>query len=670
MILDQNQIQELLDIIEGYHLSFIAQNVGIDILSTKDQEFLKNIGFPLEKYKNILTPVDYAFKFGILSTSLNEAVLKNFNFNQLKNYISKGKFIPLTQYEQDVLNSIKYQSFKDIKGLGNRIKQDINGYIIEEDQKKRQKYEKIIRKELVKVVKNRETVKDLVSRIGNKTKDWNRDLGRIADCILHQAFDEGRAISIERNKGRDALVFKDVYPGACNICRKLYTTAGLGTHPKEFKLSELINNGTNIGRKTNEWKAVIGFTHPFCFPEKTEVLTNEGWLFFEDLKGNELFLSVDLKTQNAEWVKSIKYIKEYYKGELIKYQNRDFYLICTPNHNHPIKHYRWINKEKVLLYEMKNNYNFPGTFYFIRNIPNWVGIDKPFIQIGKYKFKTEVFCQFLGWFLSEGNFSKENNEIYISQDKDIHPDNYKEIYNCCINMFGEIQKEFGLAIIKLKQDITFYLKDKDLINYFSQFGYSYEKFIPLEIKELDKKYLKIFLTAYRKGDGSYNEKGNYWDGYHFEDQEIISTSSIKMSSDIGELILKLGYRPSYFIKLPWGKPIWNEKTKTFYQTKRIGYDIAICKKTNFTFSTSIKKEILNYEGYIYDVELEKFNTLFVRQNGKVTLSGNCRCTLHEVPEDYEWNEKTNMYDKLKPWERKIERKTKVKIKIGEEEKYI
>lgn len=34
--------------------------------------------------------------------------------------------------------------------------------------------------------------------------------------------------------------------------------------PKVFKLSELISNGTNIGRKVNEWKPTVGSTHPWC----------------------------------------------------------------------------------------------------------------------------------------------------------------------------------------------------------------------------------------------------------------------------------------------------------------------------------------------------------------------------------------------------------------------
>lgn len=264
MLFNIEQIEELLQIVETYHLSFAAKNIGVSVLSKGNKELLKNAGFPLEEYEKILTPMDYAFKFGILSTSLNEAVLKQFNFNQLKNYITAGRFIPLTQYEQDVLESIKHQSFKDIKGLENRIKQDVNGLVIEKDQNLRAQRETIIRKQLVKTVQNRENVRDLVSRIGNKTKDWNRDLGRIADFILHKAFEDGRMISLQREFGNEVLVFKTVYLGSCKECQRLLLTNGLGSQPKLFKLGDLIANGSNIGRKVNEWKAVIGPLHPFC----------------------------------------------------------------------------------------------------------------------------------------------------------------------------------------------------------------------------------------------------------------------------------------------------------------------------------------------------------------------------------------------------------------------
>lgn len=262
MFLTPDQIQELENIIKLYHLGFIAENVGIDILSQEDINLLKNVGFKIIPEK--LTTIDYAFRFGIISTSLKEAELQKWKFKDLKKHIQSNNFIPLTKYEKAVIQSIKTQSLKDIKGLGNRIDADIKTLLIDVDQEKRKKYEELIREEAIKTVEKRGTINNLVKKIAEKTQDWNRDFGRIADFIMHTAFDEGRATILRENYGDNALVYKDVYEGACEECIKLYLTNGFGSEPIKYKLIELISNGNNIGRKTKEWKPVIGPLHPWC----------------------------------------------------------------------------------------------------------------------------------------------------------------------------------------------------------------------------------------------------------------------------------------------------------------------------------------------------------------------------------------------------------------------
>lgn len=265
MIFTPNQIQEIIELVQAYHLNFFAKNIGVsNLLSKVDFNLLNKFGFNISQYMggNYNSIMDYAFKFGIISTSLQEVVVKNMSYYQLQKYIQSGKFIPLTKYEKDVLQSVKTQSLKDIKNLSNRIGSDIQGSVTQIEREDRVR--EMIREEAIETVKNRESVKSLVSRLGNKTGDWNRDWGRISDYIMHTAFDEGRAVGIEREHGKDAEVYKDVYVGACKYCSEIYTTEGVGTKPKIFKLVELVDNGTNIGRKASEYKPVIGSTHPNC----------------------------------------------------------------------------------------------------------------------------------------------------------------------------------------------------------------------------------------------------------------------------------------------------------------------------------------------------------------------------------------------------------------------
>ena len=52
--------------------------------------------------------------------------------------------------------------------------------------------------------------------------------------------------------------------GACRHCIRLYLTQGMGSQPKIYTLKQFLENGSNIGRKVDDWKAVLESTHPWC----------------------------------------------------------------------------------------------------------------------------------------------------------------------------------------------------------------------------------------------------------------------------------------------------------------------------------------------------------------------------------------------------------------------
>ena len=93
-----------------------------------------------------------------------------------------------------------------------------------------------------------------------------RNFDRAIETASQAAFEQGKAAEIERRavSGNDPLVYKQVQPGACKHCISLYVTKGIGSQPLIFKLSQLRGSGSNIGRKTEDWKATIEPAHPSC----------------------------------------------------------------------------------------------------------------------------------------------------------------------------------------------------------------------------------------------------------------------------------------------------------------------------------------------------------------------------------------------------------------------
>lgn len=263
MIFSEAQIQQILRIIDFQHAYFIGSDIGLDVLSDDDLRVLKEYGISPDQLKTDYTPFEQSFYFGRLSAALKDQSSK-VQYNDFLQYLRRGQFIPLSQQEQNALNYVKRSSYSHIKNLGQKIRLEVDRIIIEEDVKKRHQYEKLIQGSLEEAIAKRGSVKDVILAIGNKTKDWGRDLGRIAETEMQTAFETGRLEEIRKEGGDNALIYRDVFPGACRHCIALYLTAGIGSAPKVFKLSQIIANGTNVDVKTKDWKPVAGSTHPFC----------------------------------------------------------------------------------------------------------------------------------------------------------------------------------------------------------------------------------------------------------------------------------------------------------------------------------------------------------------------------------------------------------------------
>lgn len=253
-------MQGIIDLIQLEHIIFIAENVGIHVLTEAEKEIIE----ALEEDLNYFPSVELAFKFGIFSEAKKGSKI---TYAKLKKLAKQNKLFPLSIEEKAALKAIETFSYNEIKGLGNKISRDFSQIFIESDQGLRAAYEKLIKKETKEAVSKRESQKQLVSRLGHKTGDWARDFHRISDYLMHHAHDHGRAQGIIRRHGNSKdpiLVYKSVFAGACRHCIRLYLTDGIGSRPRVFKLSDLVANGSNIGRKANDWKAVLGPTHNWC----------------------------------------------------------------------------------------------------------------------------------------------------------------------------------------------------------------------------------------------------------------------------------------------------------------------------------------------------------------------------------------------------------------------
>lgn len=657
MIFNNEQIQEILSLVDFRFADLVWKIFGPSHLTSQDKENLKKHGIDPGSLVKKIPPYWANWMFGLLSGKLSDYQTKQISYKDLLDYLARRQYETPSKREIEEYEMACNRTYGYLKGLGDKMKKDISSYISDSELRMRMEQERAIKEGIKRGVIERDTTKLIAAKISNQLNDWSRDWNRIVETEYQGVFNMGRVQSYMREgDGRNTLIYFDVYPSACRHCIRLYLTGGIGSEPKLFTAEELIGNGTNIGRRVADWKpTIITAVHPFCYDDKVEVLTNKGWKFFKDLDKTELFLSVNPETGEGEYVPAVNWINQYYEGDMVYRKSKCFDLANTPNHvhvgkKHGQKHISLINESDI-----------KDGFSFLSHIPLWKGIDTPFIVIDNKKYDTNLFCEFLGYYLSEGSFTEWGDKnrtiprrrVNISQKKS---EAKEKIIKCCRALFKNV--------IVTKERIEFNLNkenDKDLIHIIRSFGHAHEKYVPDFIKELSPKYIKIFLDAFLLGDGTVH-RGVLYDGYQCKPQRIYSTSSVKLKDDLGELLLKVGKCPSFKNR---GKSIYHcKKQKKDYLARYDQWNVAELN-SKYRYEKVMKKEIKPYKGFIYDVELEKNHTLVVRRNDNVCVSGNCRCLARRYMKGDVWDKETRSFKQPIDYKRKTAPGAKVKIIVGD-----
>lgn len=657
MIFNNEQIQEILSLVDFRFADLVWKIFGPSHLTSQDKENLKKHGIDPGSLVKKIPPYWANWMFGLLSGKLSDYQTKQISYKDLLDYLARRQYETPSKREIEEYEMACNRTYGYLKGLGDKMKKDISSYISDSELRMRMEQERTIKEGVKRGIVERDTTKLIAAKISNQLNDWSRDWNRIVETEYQGVFNMGRVQSYMREgDGPNTLIYFDVYPAACRHCIRLYLTAGIGSEPKLFTAEELIGNGTNIGRRVADWKpTIITAVHPFCYDDKVEVLTNKGWKFFKDLDKTELFLSINPETGEGEYVPAVAWINQYYEGDMVYRKSKCFDLANTPNHvhvgrKHGQKHISLVNESDI-----KDN------FSFLSHIPSWKGIDTPFIVIDNKKYDTNLFCEFLGYYLSEGSFTEWGDKnrtiprrrVNISQKKS---EAKEKIIKCCRALFKNV--------IVTKERIEFNLNkenDKDLIHIIRSFGHAHEKYVPDFIKELSPKYIKIFLDAFLLGDGTVH-RGVLYDGYQCKPQRIYSTSSVKLKDDLGELLLKVGKCPSFKNR---GKSIYHcKKQKKDYLARYDQWNVAELN-SKYRYEKVMKKEIKPYKGFIYDVELEKNHTLVVRRNDNVCVSGNCRCLARRYMKGDVWDKETRSFKQPIDYKRKTAPGAKVKIIVGD-----
>ena len=269
MIFTPEELQRLFNIIDFRFAKIAADVLGDKVLSKQDILLLDKYA---PKWRNELKkfpPYYQSYLFGRLSGVLSKKQLDSLSYKDFEGYLTKMQFEKPTQLDMSAYEISLKKTYSYLKGIGDRVKTQLGSSVSNQEmqilvEKQRQKDLETIKEELSRGVLEKKSVPQIVSDIGHKLDEWQHDWGRVVETEMQNIYELGAAQRIAKEHGIDAKVYKTVYGGACNFCIRFYTTNGIGSKPRIFKLADLMANGTNVGRKQKDWLPTVGPVHPFC----------------------------------------------------------------------------------------------------------------------------------------------------------------------------------------------------------------------------------------------------------------------------------------------------------------------------------------------------------------------------------------------------------------------
>jgi hypothetical protein len=362
---------------------------------------------------------------------------------------------------------------------------------------------------------------------------------------------------------------------------------------------------------------VLEINHPLdgaCFDDKTEILTQRGWVFFNELSTDDYVATMTKSEHEFQWQQPEFITEQHYKGDLYHIKARLIDMMVTPNHglwvrrsesglgrqkelSMPQKAHRRLNADWHMetADEVCENKFCRQRWQMTNAVAKWNGelhsdkfkvpyvesknrgMDKRMLHIGEVNLMD--FCELVAWYVTEGYADKKR--VSICQDNKINPDNHKRITDLLERMGipftagGRHDKDINIQSVELAKCLI------DICGKGSR-----EKYIPSFLKQLPIDYLKVMFDVMILGDGWYNGKAF---GY--------KSISQKLRDSMTEIAIKLGYAVT--------------ENKDTVQIATI--------QTQPTINEKPQK--VEYDGIVYCCKVPN-ELILVRRNGKATWSHN------------------------------------------------
>lgn len=262
MVTSKEVLEKIRNIIDKHHKRLTISVLGKRMFSKETLDKLKSQGVDIDNEESLLELI-YNHNFLNPATEQNGPVsVEDMKQQQLvPGVVPQGE---AHNYTVDTLND-------KTKQLIEKLKMDVTSRVEGIVYQNNDNYKHNALQNLTREFESDQLVKEsslgaVRQRLRDTSKQGNRDWQRVALTEMSNAIGAGsvdRIVSLNPDKELNTVYVYRVIVGddkTCKYCRRFYQDAD--GSPKVYKLSTILGNGSNYGKKTDAWMPVVGATHP------------------------------------------------------------------------------------------------------------------------------------------------------------------------------------------------------------------------------------------------------------------------------------------------------------------------------------------------------------------------------------------------------------------------
>lgn len=262
MVTDKDTLEKIRKIIDKHYKRLTVSVLGRSAFTANELRELESQGVDIDNPDSF---IELVYNHNFLNPALESD--KPTSVEDMKSQQSMPGVIPKGEAHDYTVESLNDKTKQLIDKLKSNVQTNIEGIIYQNnDDYKRNALQNLDRAFQADELIKESSLGKVKQKLRDTAKDANRDWQRVALTEMGNAIGAAsvdRIVSLNVDKDlTEVYVYRIPVNDekTCKYCRRFYN-ADDGSQ-KIYKLSTLLANGTNYGKKTDQWQPVTGSTHP------------------------------------------------------------------------------------------------------------------------------------------------------------------------------------------------------------------------------------------------------------------------------------------------------------------------------------------------------------------------------------------------------------------------